>query len=45
MGTSVRMIERSYGALLGGANAGIVGRLDAIEAELEQAAEAAEGGR
>jgi hypothetical protein len=35
MGTSVRMIERHYGALLEGANAGIAGRLDAIEAELE----------
>ena len=40
MGTSVRMIERSYGTLLGGAHAGIAGRLDALEAELEQAAEA-----
>jgi integrase len=39
MGTSVRMIERHYGALLEGANAGIAGRLDALEAELEQAAE------
>jgi integrase len=45
MGTSVRMIERSYGTLLGGAHAGIAGRMDAIEAELEQAAEAAEGAR
>src|SRR4029453_13316155 len=27
MGTSVRMIERHYGALLDGAHAGIVGRL------------------
>jgi hypothetical protein len=43
MGTSVRMIERHYGALLDGARAGIVGRLDALEVELEQAAaEAAE---
>jgi integrase len=37
MGTSVRMIERHYGALLGGAHAGIAGRLDAIEAELGKA--------
>jgi integrase len=36
MGTSVLMIERHYGALLDGAQAGIAGRLDAIEAELEQ---------
>lgn len=40
MGTSVLMIERHYGALLDGAHAGIAGRLDALEAELEQAAEA-----
>jgi integrase len=39
MGTSVRMIERHYGALLDGAHAGIAGRLDALEAQLEQAAE------
>jgi hypothetical protein len=39
MGTSVRMIERHCGALLEGANAGISGRLDALEVELEQAAE------
>jgi integrase len=38
MGTSVRMIERHYGALLDGAGAGISGRLDALETELEQAA-------
>lgn len=31
MGTSVRMIERHYGALIGGAHAGIVARLDALE--------------
>jgi hypothetical protein len=31
MGTSVRMIERHYGALLDGAGAGIAGRLDALE--------------
>lgn len=34
MGSSVRMIERHYGALLDGAGAGISGRLDALEAEL-----------
>jgi integrase len=43
MGSSVRMIERHYGALLDGAGAGISGRLDALEARLEQTA-AAEGG-
>ena len=43
MGTSVAMIERHYGALLDGAHAGIAGRLDALEARLEQIAkEAAE---
>jgi hypothetical protein len=35
MGTSVAMVERHYGTLIGGAHAGIVGRLDALEAELE----------
>jgi integrase len=39
MGTSVRMIEKHYGALIGGAHAGIAGRLDALEAQLEQATE------
>ncbi len=39
MGTSVRMIERSYGTLLGGAHAGITDRLDALEAQLAQATE------
>ena len=42
MGTSVRMIERSYGTLLGGAHAAIAGRLDALEASLEQSAETEE---
>ena len=37
MGTSVAMIERHYGTLLDGAHAGIAGRLDALEAELERA--------
>ena len=40
MGSSVRMIERHYGALLDGAGAGISGRLDALEAQLEQGARA-----
>jgi hypothetical protein len=31
MGTSVGMIEHHYGALIDGAHAGIVGRLDALE--------------
>ncbi|MGH3006527.1 MAG: tyrosine-type recombinase/integrase [Gaiellaceae bacterium] len=44
MGTSVRMIERHYGALLDGARAGIAGRLDVLEAELEEQAAEAEGG-
>jgi integrase len=39
MGTSVRMIERHYGTLIDGAHAGITSRLDALEAELEQAAD------
>jgi hypothetical protein len=39
MGTSVAMIERHYGTLIGGAHAGIAGRLDALEASLEAAAE------
>jgi integrase len=39
MGTSVAMIERHYGTLIGGAHAGIAGRLDALEAQLEQVAE------
>jgi hypothetical protein len=43
MGTSVRMIERHYGALLDGAHAGIAGRLDACEAELEKAVERSQG--
>jgi integrase len=39
MGTSVRMIEKHYGALLDGAHAGIAGRLDWLEAQLAKAAE------
>jgi hypothetical protein len=38
MGTSVAMIERHYGKLIGGAHAGIAGRLDALAAQLEEAA-------
>jgi integrase len=45
MGTSVRMIERHYGALLDGAHAGITSRLDALEAELEKAIDDAEEGQ
>lgn len=37
MGTSVRMIERHYGALLDGAAAGIAGRLDVFDAEQDEA--------
>lgn len=37
MGTLVAMIERHYGTLIGGAHAGITGRLDALEAQLEEA--------
>jgi integrase len=37
MGTSVRMIERHYGALLDGAHNVIANRLDAFEAEMEKA--------
>jgi hypothetical protein len=37
MGTSVRMIEKQYGALLDGAHNVIANRLDAFEAEMEQA--------
>jgi integrase len=40
MGTSVRMIERHYGALLDGAGAEIAGRLDALDAERERDDEA-----
>jgi hypothetical protein len=34
MGTSVRMIEKHYVALLDGAHAGIAGQLNALDAEL-----------
>ena len=45
MGTSVRMIERHYGALLDGAGAEIAGRLDALDAQRQRDDEArTEGG-
>jgi hypothetical protein len=34
------MIERDYGALLDGAQAGLAGRLEAMETELHQVADA-----
>ena len=37
MGTSVQMIERSYGTLLEGAAEGITGRLDALDDERDRA--------
>jgi hypothetical protein len=37
MGTSVRMIERHYGALLDGAGADIADRLDALDLERDRA--------
>ena len=37
MGTSVRMIERHYGALLDGSGAEIAGRLDALDAADDEA--------
>jgi integrase len=42
MGTSVAMVELHYGKLIEGAHAGIAGRLDALEAQLEQANETEE---
>jgi hypothetical protein len=45
MGTSVRMIERHYGALRDGARSAMADRLDALEAELERVARRGEGGR
>ena len=39
MGTSVRMIERSYGILLDGALESIAGRLDALDRERDDEAE------
>jgi integrase len=43
MGTSVGMIERHYGALLGGALEGIAGRLDALDAERDNDVRATSG--
>ena len=43
MGTSTHMIERSYGALLDGAGAGIASRLDAFDANQARAAENSAG--
>jgi integrase len=37
MGTSVRMIERTYGTLLDGAEVGLAGRLSLFEAQQERA--------
>jgi hypothetical protein len=37
MGTSVRMVERHYGALLDGATARIASRLDAFDADHDRA--------
>jgi integrase len=45
MGTSVRMIERHYGALLDGAGAGIASRLDALDAERARAVDRGRDGR
>jgi integrase len=39
MGTSVRMIERHYGAMLDGAGASIAGRLDALDQARDRATE------
>ena len=36
MGTSVKMIESHYGALLDGSGAEIAGRLDAFDAQRER---------
>jgi hypothetical protein len=36
MGTSVRMIERHYGAMLDGSGAEIADRLDVLDAEHER---------
>jgi integrase len=44
MGTSVRMIEAHYGALLDGAGAGIGARLDALDAQRDNADEGRQEG-
>jgi integrase len=43
MGTSVRMVERHYGALLDGSGVGIAARLDAFTAERQRGANAGLG--
>jgi integrase len=43
MGTSVRMIERHYGALLDGAGADIAARLDALDVERDRATDECSG--
>ena len=43
MGTSVRMIERHYGALLDGAGADIAARLDALDADRDTETEDSHG--
>jgi integrase len=43
MGTSVRMIEQHYGALLDGAGAGIASRLDVLDGERDEAEKARAG--
>jgi hypothetical protein len=43
MGTSVRMIERHYGALLDGAAGDIASRLDAFEAAQDEEPDAENG--
>jgi hypothetical protein len=44
MGTSVRMIERHYGALLDGAGADITDRLDALDDARDRATRDGSGG-
>jgi hypothetical protein len=39
VGTSIEMIERHYGTLLDGVGEGIAGRLDALDAARDDAAE------
>lgn len=45
MGTSVRMIERHYGALLDGAGASLADCLDAFDRAREQVGDAGGSGR
>lgn len=39
MGTSIAMVERHYGTLLDGASEGIAGRLDALDAQRDEASD------